>query len=120
MLVGRVGNVADWYDRAEIFVLSSRYEGFPNSLLEAMSHGLAVVSFACDTGPEDIVEHAGNGLLVEPNQGVTGLADAMQRLMSDAEQRRALAIRAAQVRERFALDAIGQQWETLLGIASKP
>ena len=52
---GSVGNIADWYDRADIFVLSSYTEGFPNVLLEAMAHGLAVASFDCDTGLRDLI-----------------------------------------------------------------
>lgn len=49
-LPGRVGNVADWYTRAEIFALSSRYEGFPNVLIEAMASGCASIAFDCEIG----------------------------------------------------------------------
>ncbi|AHV93321.1 glycosyl transferases group 1 family protein [Bordetella holmesii ATCC 51541] len=48
---GRGGNVADWYEAADLYVLSSRFEGLSNTLLEAMASGLAPVSFDCDTGP---------------------------------------------------------------------
>ena len=57
---------------AAVFVLSSRFEGFPLILLEAMSKGMGIVSFDCPTGPADIVDDHRNGLLV-PHEDVEGL-----------------------------------------------
>ncbi|GIW60945.1 MAG: glycosyl transferase [Patescibacteria group bacterium] len=88
-LPGRVGNVGDWYASADIFVLSSRFEGFPNTLLEAMASGVAVVSFDCETGPRDIIRHGRNGLLVNA-EDVQGLAEAMAKLMGDENLRKQL------------------------------
>ena len=48
---GRVGNVGAWYERADLYVMTSRYEGFPNTLAEALAHGLPAVSIDCETGP---------------------------------------------------------------------
>lgn len=56
-LPGRVGNLSEWYESANLFAMSSRFEGFPMSLLEAMASGVAVVSFDCETGPRDIILH---------------------------------------------------------------
>ena len=58
----RIGNIADWYSKADIYVLSSRSEGFPNALLEAMASGCAPIAFDCDTGPRDILVHNNNGV----------------------------------------------------------
>lgn len=111
-LPGRVGNLGDWYKRADIYVMSSRFEGFGNTLAEALSHGLPSISFDCDTGPRDIVRHEVDGLLVAP-EDVAGLAGAMDKLMGDAGLRTRLAQRAAGGRERFSMGKIAAMWEAL-------
>lgn len=99
--------------QASIFVLSSRSEGFPLVLLEAMSMGMAVVSFDCPTGPRDIVENERNGLLV-PARDVEALADAVARMMEDGELRRRCAAAALETVQEYTVDAVGRRWEALL------
>jgi len=65
-LPGRAGNMPDWYARADLFVMSSHFEGFPLVLVEAMAHGCPAVSFDCDTGPRDIIRDEMDGRLVRP------------------------------------------------------
>ena len=113
-LPGRVGNIGQWYERADLYVLSSRFEGFGNTLAEAMAYGLPVVSFDCESGPRDIIRHNIDGLLVPPND-VLGLTDALRRLMGDPEFRQRLARRATEARERFSLEKIANSWENLFG-----
>lgn len=112
LLPGRAGNVADWYLRADLYVMSSRFEGFPNTLAEAMAHGVPVVSFDCETGPSDIIRHEVDGLLVPP-EDVEGLSSALSRLMSDDVLRQKLASRAVEARERFSIFRIAEMWEEL-------
>ncbi len=112
-LPGRAGNVGDWYRRADLYVMSSRFEGFPNTLGEAMAHGCAAVSVDCDTGPRDIIRHDVDGLLV-PSGDVAALEDALGRLMTDDALRQRLASRAIEVRERFSIEKIAGMWEGLL------
>ncbi len=113
-LPGHVGNLADWYRRADLFVLSSRYEGFPNVLAEAMAHGCAAVSFDCPTGPRDIVRDEVDGLLVTPSGGPPALAGALSRLMQDESLRRRMAVNAREVADRFASDRILGLWTQAL------
>jgi len=111
-LPGRAGNIGEWYENADLYVMSSRFEGFPNTLLEAMAHGLAAVSFDCDTGPRDIIRHELDGLLVPPGD-ISELTVALDRLMSDALTRQHFAERAVDVRERFSMERIVGMWEKL-------
>jgi glycosyltransferase involved in cell wall biosynthesis len=111
-LPGLVGNVGEWYERADLYVMSSRFEGFGNTLAEALAYGLPAVSFDCDTGPRDIIRHEMDGLLVPPGD-VTGLAAALDRLMRDANLRKRFAERAVEARERFSITRIAGMWEEL-------
>lgn len=109
---GRVGNVGDWYKRADIYVMSSRFEGFPNTLLEAMAHGLPTVSYDCDTGPRELIHHDVDGILV-PADNLSGLREAINRLMGDDELRAKFSTRAVEVRERLSLERISGLWHQL-------
>jgi len=109
---GRAGNVGEWYETADLYVMSSRHEGFPNTLVEAMAYGLSAVSFDCDTGPRDIIRHEVDGLLV-PSDDVVSLTLAIDRLMSDPVERQRFALRAVEVRSRFSMERIMGMWQGL-------
>ena len=110
---GRVGNVADWYKRAALFVLSSRYEGFPNVLLEAMASGCPSIAFDCDVGPRDLIDNGVNGLLV-PAESIDALKNAMARLIATENLRVNFANQAVTVRETFSERRIMAAWQRAL------
>jgi GalNAc-alpha-(1->4)-GalNAc-alpha-(1->3)-diNAcBac-PP-undecaprenol alpha-1,4-N-acetyl-D-galactosaminyltransferase len=120
LMPGVVKNTEQWLQHAQLFVLSSRFEGFPNALLEAMQCGLPVAAFDCPSGPGEIVRHEQTGLLV-PAGDVEALAAAIARLAGDADLRQRLgSAAAADVSSRFSLQHIGSMWEELLvGIAGQ-
>lgn len=111
-LPGRAGNIADWYQAADLFVLTSLFEGFPNVLPEAMAHGLPAVSVDCDTGPRDIISDGIDGLLV-PQNNQEALVSALRRLMGDDAVRREMGTRAEKIRDRLSLEEIAGRWEDL-------
>ena len=114
-LPGEVGNPGDWYDRADLFALTSRYEGFPNALLEAMSYGVAPVSFDCLAGPSDVIEHKVNGYLVSPEKGVRGLCEGLKCLMSDSGLRNEFGKKAKiSTQSNYSLDKVNEDWMKII------
>lgn len=118
-LPGRVGSVGEWYRRADLYAMSSAFEGFPNTLAEAMAHGCAVVSYDCDTGPRDMIRDRQDGILVNPVGDVAALASALDTLMSDESMRRRLARRAVEIRERYSLARIVGMWDEVFDRVAK-
>jgi len=111
-LPGSVGNVGDWYQGADLYAMSSDFEGFPNTLVEAMAYGVPAVSFDCDTGPRDIIRHGVDGFLIAPGDSDAMVA-ALGKLMLDAPLRADFAARAIEARERFSMQKIARMWEDL-------
>ena len=101
------------FPESSIVVLPSRYEGFPNALLEAMSRGLAPIAFNCESGPSEIIRHIVDGLLVDEGD-IAGLSAAMQSLAHDSALRATLAASAKSVNDRFSPERVFAQWETVL------
>lgn len=116
--------VADWFDRADVFVNSSREDNMPHSIIEAFSSGLPVVSTDAG-GIPFIVEHERNGLLV-PVDDPGALAAALDRVLGDpALARRLIAEGRRDCAERYSWDAASREWRelyarTLLPVESKP
>ena len=112
-LFGRHDNPASVMMQASLFVLSSRFEGFPNALLEAMACKLPVISFDCPSGPREIIRNGVDGILVS-REDVDALVLAMQDLINHPEKREQLELRATEVTERFSLNRVMGMWEKVL------
>jgi len=112
--LGRVGNVSDWYSYAQAYVMNSRFEGFPNTLLEAMAHGMPVISTDCDTGPKELITDGFDGLLVDTFGFESELSSAMKKIFDDSEFSKSLGKSAIGVRSKFSLYSVGSKWEDLI------
>ena len=98
--------------QASIFVLSSLYEGFALVILEAMSCGLPVVSYACPCGPKDIITEGKDGYLV-PTGDEERLAEKICFLIEHEDIRREMGMAAAEKSKQYAIEPIIRQWMTL-------
>ncbi|WKB80785.1 glycosyltransferase family 4 protein [Cellulophaga lytica] len=107
-----VKNIADKYQEASIYVMSSRYEGFGMVLTEAMAYGVPCVSFDCPHGPADIITHNKNGVLV-PNNDSDKLANGLLHLIEDDDSRQKMGAAARKDVERYSIEKIALKWDAL-------
>lgn len=108
-LPGKVDDMTGEWAKASVSALTSRSEGFPLVMQEAMSSGVPVASFDCASGPREIIEHEVNGLLVSP-ESVAGMAQALLRLCSDDALRQHLGEGAARSARQYDADALAERW----------
>jgi glycosyltransferase involved in cell wall biosynthesis len=110
---GIIKNPQEILQQADLFVLSSRYEGFPNALCEAMACGTAVIATDCPYGVREIVQGGVNGILI-PSEDVYALTASMEQLMSDEAKRRQLGSHAKEITEWFHIEKVMGMWEEVL------
>jgi glycosyltransferase involved in cell wall biosynthesis len=112
-LMGSSKEIGEELARSSIYVVSSRYEGFGMTILEAMSKGVPVVSFDCPHGPREIITHEHDGLLVRSGKP-SALAEGVRRLIEDEDLRLRLGSNALRTASRYDLDVVGAEWDALL------
>lgn len=117
-LIGYQSNPYSIFKKAKYFVLSSRLEGFPTVLLEALACGIPVISFDCPTGPSEIIDNYKNGMLI-PAQDFQQLTQIMNQLANDPNLLSTLKLGSKKSIERFSIDEIGKEWLKLFNDFSK-
>ena len=106
-------DVISLYRNASMYVMSSRFEGLPLVLIEALAMGLPIVSFDCETGPKDIVDNGVNGVLV-PTGDVEMLAKEIDELSGNVARQHLYAKHALTKSEEFKVEKIIHLWEKLI------
>lgn len=111
VFVGQIRDMAAEYVDADLFVMSSRWEGLPMTLLEAQHFGLASIATDCPTGPSEVLS-GGSGHLVEP-ENPDALAEGLEFLMTQPEKRAVMSLKARQNARHYQPDAIRLEWVSL-------
>ena len=110
---GFVTNPFPYYQNAKFTVLTSKNEGFPNVIIESLALGTPVISFDCFSGPNEVVLHRGNGLLVE-DQNQIQLVEAMNLFLEDEALYAYCKSKARESVAQFDIEIIGKQWLEIL------
>jgi glycosyltransferase involved in cell wall biosynthesis len=110
-LPGFIKDTYPWFCSAELFVSSSRWEGFGNVIVEALECGVPVVSTSCPSGPEEILDGGRYGKLV-PVKDPISLASAMIDSLNETHDRTALILRS----QDFSLKKISLEYLTYIGL----
>ena len=112
-LKGAVENPFAYYAEADFYVLSSRHEGFPNILIEALACGSACIAYDCKTGPNEIIKEGENGLLVEA-ENVPAMTKAIDKLAEDKALQKLFRSNARQSVEHLSPESIANEWLKLV------
>ena len=111
---GYVSDLGEQIQDATLFVLSSNFEGMPNTLMEAMALGLPCISTDCPVGgPRYLIDNGENGILI-PIQDMMALSNAMRDVLSQMELSIKLGNTATYIQERLKPERIYQKWENIL------
>jgi glycosyltransferase involved in cell wall biosynthesis len=103
------------YSSSSIYVMSSRFEGLPLVLIEAMAAGLPAVSFKCKCGPTDVICDGVDGYLIEEGDKIT-YAEKLIELMEDENKRKKMGYSAHLNMQRYSEQNIMNQWESLFSL----
>lgn len=119
-LPGYVEDIKSSIEDSKLFVMSSLYEGIPNSLIEAMAIGLPCISTDCPVGgPRSVIDDRINGLLVN-NNNEEELISAISTLLSDEGLREQIGKKAVDIKKKLAPERVYGLWESfLLSILSR-
>lgn len=112
-LKGNSRKIQEEYAKSSLFIMSSRFEGFPLSMIEAESSGLPVVSYDCPCGPSELIDSGRNGLLVSSVGDVDGLANAIIDVLKDERKRKAMADESLRKVMALNVDEIMGKWMLL-------
>ncbi len=112
-LMGETHSIEQEYTSSSIFVLSSRYEGFSLSIMEAMFCGLPVVSYNCPSGPSELVSNGENGFLIDTVGDIKGLSNGICSLIENVDLRKKMGAFSIERAKPFSIDEIMKKWNDL-------
>ncbi|MCZ2442801.1 MAG: glycosyltransferase family 4 protein [Flavobacteriales bacterium] len=112
-LMGRVNDLYDRYREYSMLVMTSRFEGFPMTLLESTAQGIPAVAFDVLTGPNEVIDDGASGFLVEPDN-IKQMADKIQKLIDTPQMRVAMSHACVAKRDNYNCETIVGEWNKLI------
>jgi glycosyltransferase involved in cell wall biosynthesis len=103
-------NPFKYFSKCDLFVLSSRHEGMPGTLIQAMACGAPVVSTDCPSGPNEIITESGKDGILVPVGDAVALAGAIEKVLTDKNLSASLRINAKKAVEKFRLETAIQSY----------
>jgi glycosyltransferase involved in cell wall biosynthesis len=110
ILKGATKEIVKEYINSSIFVLSSRFEGFANVVIEAMACGLPIVAYNCPTGPDEAIVDKKNGFIVPEIGDIQTLADKMCKLIENEKMRESMGLQSRELSKQYMLPVIMGKW----------
>lgn len=110
---GNVNNIDEYYAKASMFVMTSRFEGLPMTLLETKPFKLPIVSFDCKTGPKELIKHDVNGYLTK-EYDLLEMATKISYLIEHKNKLREMSKNALLDTSKFSLSTIIKRWIALI------
>lgn len=111
-LKGQINNLYSVYKDYSFCVMTSRYEGFPMSLIEAAANKLPIISFDIKTGPNEIIQNGINGFLIDPDSDLN-MKNAITTLITDNDMRDKMSYNSFELIQKFTIDKIAEEWKDL-------
>ena len=113
-LKGEVENIEEKIEKASIFVLSSKYEGMPNALMEAMALGVPCISTDCPCGgPKFLIQNGVNGILAKVDKK-EDIVQGIRKILSDEKFANDISKNAIKIREKLNPSVINLKWKNYI------
>lgn len=113
IFVENTKNIKEYYEKASIYLMTSRFEGLPMTLIEAQSFGLPIISYNIKTGPRDVISDNQDGYLIE-NDNQEQFVEKFLEIANARDKIEKFSKEAYLSSSRFKLDEIIKKWKEIL------
>ena len=110
--IGYKKNINEYMQNSKVFICTSRVEGFPMTLCEALSNKMCCISFDCLTGPNELIINEFNGIIV-PNNDISQMIFKLNQLLNDKRKQLDLSNNAHYIIKKYEVEKVVDRWEIL-------